>query len=143
MGLSAKLRGKTVYFDTNIFIYLFEGSATFHSQILELQSLVEHQEITVISCDLVYSELLPPIVHDTGAMQTLLNFLNDSAAFTIVPVNRETFIHAGILRGETGMKTPDALHVASAMQAECDFFLTNDKKLQTPDKLEKIIISDF
>lgn len=143
MGLSSKLRGKTVYLDTNIFIYLFEGSAALRAQILEIQSLLEHQKVKAVSCDLVYSELLPPIIHDTGAMQTLLDFLNDTTIFTIFPVNRDTFIRAGILRGETGMKTPDAIHVASAVQAECDVFLTNDKNIKTPKTLEKIIISDF
>ena len=72
----------------------------------------------------------------------LIDFLGESTAFTIVPMHHETFIRAGILRGEAGMKTPDALHVASTIRAECDIFLTNDKGIQTPQGLEKVIFSD-
>jgi predicted nucleic acid-binding protein len=52
-------------------------------------------------------------------------------------------INAGILRGETGMKTPDALHVATAINQQCDIFLTNDARVHTPHNMQCVLLSDF
>lgn len=76
------------------------------------------------------------------AMQNLIDFLGKEKAFTLIPISREIAIYAGILRGQTGMKTPDAMHVASAIYAECDIFLSNDNGIKTSPKLEKVIFSD-
>ena len=62
MGLKEKIRRKKIYFDTNIFIYLFEGNKKAIPQIKLLQPLIEQGEITVVSSALVYAEMLPPVV---------------------------------------------------------------------------------
>ena len=61
----------------------------------------------------------------------------------LIPVSFDISIHAGVLRGETGMKTPDAIHVATAMKEKCDVFFTNDKQIKTPKSLERILFSDY
>ena len=54
-----------------------------------------------------------------------------------------TEIHAGVLRGETGIKTPDALHVASTIQNDADIFLTNDTGIHTPESIRRVLLSDY
>jgi predicted nucleic acid-binding protein len=39
------------------------------------------------------------------------------------------FRRAADLRAQLGFKTPDALHLAAAVEAACDVFLTNDAQL--------------
>ena len=58
MGLKEKIRRKKIYFDTNIFIYLFEGNKKAIPQIKLLQPLIEQGEITVVSSALVYASSL-------------------------------------------------------------------------------------
>lgn len=60
MALSHMLQNKTVYFDTNIFIYLLEGSAVFTRPISDIKNLIKNGRIRVFSSSLVYTELLPP-----------------------------------------------------------------------------------
>ena len=145
MGLREKLRGKHVYFDTNIFIYLIEGNPSLESCIQELRLAIMHDELRISSSDLVYTEILPPMVknQDRLAIENTMALLGEESTFHIHAMNKETCIQAGFLRGELGMKAPDAIHVAAALQAGCGVFLTNDKGIRVPDNLERIILSDF
>jgi len=142
MGLKEALRGKRVYFDTNIFIYLLEGNKSFENPISCIRELIEDEDIFIVSCDLTYTEMLP--IHarneDEAAMNHILKFLSE---FEMVGLSRKLMIQAGILRGELGMKTPDTIHVVSAIESECDVFLTNDDGIRVPKGMQRIIISDY
>lgn len=141
MGLKTLLRGKRVYFDANIFIYLLEGNEIFEPAVRQLRDLIADDQITVISSDLIYTEVLahPALSGDKVAIEHIIGFISN---FEIHRVTQEIAIHAGILRGETGMKTPDALHVAAAAQNGADVFLSNDRGIRTPKGVERILIKD-
>jgi predicted nucleic acid-binding protein len=63
---------------------------------------------------------------------------NDFERCKMVPCDRALFDLASRLRIEHRIKTPDALHLAAALIAECDQFWTNDNHLAKAagDKLE-------
>ena len=46
-----------------------------------------------------------------------------------VALNRTVFDLATALRADNNLKTPDALHLAAAMESQCHEFCTNDKHL--------------
>src|SRR4051812_30650406 len=50
--------------------------------------------------------------------------VSDMVAFT-----RGVFEQAAEIRARHGFKTPDALHLAAAVESACDVFLTNDAHL--------------
>jgi predicted nucleic acid-binding protein len=54
-----------------------------------------------------------------------------SADLTKLPITTETFDLATELRALQGVKTPDALHLATAILGECQEFWTNDLRLTT------------
>ena len=57
-------------------------------------------------------------------------FLTDADIF-IVPLTKEIANFAAQLRAKYfGLKSMDALQLASAIQNKCDIFLTNDKQLK-------------
>ena len=142
MELIDILKNKTIYFDSNIFIYLLEGSDEFFVLLSDIQTLIENKDIRVFSSALVYTELIPPHAKQKNnkGIEHTIEFLN---SFNIVEPSKEILIHAGILRGETGMKTPDAIHVTTAIASACDIFLTNDKNIRTPKGLDKVTFSDY
>lgn len=142
MGLREILEGKRVYFDANIFIYLLEGNEVFEPAVSVLRDLIAEEQITVTSSDLVYTEVLAHkrLVGDTAAIEHIIGFVGN---FEIHRVTQEVTIHAGILRGETGMKTPDALHVAGAIHNGSDVLLTNDPGIKTPNSLQRIVIKEY
>ena len=50
-------------------------------------------------------------------------------AANYVPYSHEIEIYAANLMEQNGVDAKDALHVACAVQAECNFMITTDKKL--------------
>lgn len=142
MGLRKILEGKRVYFDANIFIYLLEGNEVFEPAVSVLRDLIAEEQITVTSSDLVYTEVLAHkrLVGDTAAIEHIIGFIGN---FEIHRVTEEVAIHAGILRGETGMKAPDALHVAGAIHNGSEVVLTNDGGIKTPNGIQRIVIGEY
>lgn len=144
MGLKKRLKGARIYFDTNIFIYMLEGNRELSKPIDILQKGLQAQDFSVHSSELVFTEILPPLVRDgkTKIIKLTVSFLSQRI-FNISPIDRDISIQAGYLRGSSKMKSPDALHVATALMQKCDIFLTNDKGIKTPKGLERVILSDF
>lgn len=145
MGLSDALKGRRVYFDTNIFIYLLEGPREFEAQISELAAGMEDRLFDALASDLVLTELLPPLVarNDEAGIRKIHSLLDDSGAFAKIRCSQDVFIQAGYLRGRFGMKTPDALHVAMAIEGRCGVFLTNDKGVKCPEGLQCLRVSEL
>lgn len=145
MGLRQQLKGHHVYFDTNILIYILEGNQQFERQIGELKTLIENRECNISTSDLVFTEVLPPLVRqgDKHRIQYAVELLNESNAFNLIPLSQSICIQAGFLRGQLAIKTPDALHIASAMEQQCDIFLTNDKGIKLPQEMKRLLISEL
>jgi predicted nucleic acid-binding protein len=49
--------------------------------------------------------------------------------FEFVPFTTQVFRRAAEIRAHLGFRTPDSLHLAAAVEASCDVFLTNDVQL--------------
>lgn len=60
----------------------------------------------------------------------LLQWLDELTNLLIVEVSVPIAIEAARLRVRYGFKTPDALHLASAIAARADVFVTTDKTLR-------------
>ena len=71
----------------------------------------------------------------------LVDFLENSQASNLLPINKKILIEAGKIRGQTRMQTPDAIHVATAVYLNCDVFLTNDKRIKVFGNTKKVIFS--
>lgn len=49
-------------------------------------------------------------------------------SWQLVPISFEVLRRAAVIRAEHNLKPPDAIQAASAIEAKCDLFLTNDRK---------------
>ncbi len=134
MGLRGNLKGKRVYFDANIFIYLMEGYPTLESNLHDIRDSIFHRESNICTSELTLCEVLVPAfrANNTALLALYRQFLEGSGAFELIPTTRETYVRASLLRAQLGLKTPDAIHMASAIEFECTAFLTNDKPLKAP-----------
>lgn len=145
MGLIERLSGKRVYLDTNIFIYLIEGSTVFQHLIGELGDALSQGIFQACSSHITLTEMLPPLVKrgDEHIISITVELLTESGLVSLAPADADVCIQAGFLRGELNMKTPDALHVATAVYQGCDIFLTNDAGVRVPKSLDRLLLSEF
>jgi len=143
LGLAAQLRGKRVYFDANIFIYLVEGFPAYRSQIGDIREVLRNGACEAVTSELTLCEVLvaPFKVSDAKRLAVYRTFIEKSGAFELEPTTRSIYVRAALYRATVGLKTPDAIHVASAVEARCTAFLTNDTALRTPGGIERVLFS--
>lgn len=113
-----------VGFDTNIFIYILERNPTF------FDGASKALEATVRSGQKVClpTLLITEILSGTSDKRVLDFFVPDT--FQIYDLTREIAATAGELRfANQKLKTADAVHLATALFAGADRFVTNDQQL--------------
>ena len=83
--------------------------------------------LTVVSSPILVIEVLVKPIRD-GTIEIELQYreLFASNAVRLLDASYQAFEDAAGLRAETGLKTPDALHAATALRAGCALFVTND-----------------
>ena len=115
------------YLDTAPVIFDVQNVAPFAASVNAKLSVAG---LTLITSEMARLECRVKPLHD-GNRIMLANF-DDYFAHTIaemVPLNRAVVDLATGIRAQFNFKTPDALHVAAAVYAKCDVFLTNDYRL--------------
>jgi predicted nucleic acid-binding protein len=119
-----------VYLDSNIIIYLIEEPADFgHRASARITKMAEAGDRAVVS-DLSRLECRANAVA-TGDQVTLSQYdkFFGQAVERVMPLTTAVVDRATIIRGQYRFKTPDALHLAAAVEAGCEVFLTNDPRL--------------
>ena len=114
-----------VYLDSCMIISLIEGDAK-QRQILKTQ-LANH---AIYSSELARLETRLLAIRNNN-QDSLKQFDRFFMACEIITLDRAVFEHATLLRADSHLKTPDALHLSAAIQADCHEFWTNDKQLAT------------
>lgn len=120
------------YVDTNVIIAIVETwarlSAGQQAFLADLQAgLIEAltSELTLAEC------LVKPLAEvDVAAIAAYQQFLDNRANFPVLPVTRDVLIKAAAIRAQTRSPLPDAIHIATAVNAQCDRLLTDDKRLR-------------
>jgi predicted nucleic acid-binding protein len=133
VGKVSRELGQRVYFDANIIIYLVEGFAPFLDQLRALSTALNTGEILAITSELTLAEVLvKPLKDQLSAIQQAYKiFLTPTPALNVVAIHYAILEEAAQLRATTKLKLPDAIHLATARQQQCDSFLTNDAVFRT------------
>ena len=62
----------------------------------------------------------------------------------VEPVTRDILIESARLRAaHGGVRLPDAIHAATALDAQCQSFVTNDSGLKVLPDLNVVLLSEF
>lgn len=119
-----------VYFDACVAIYLVEQNQIFAPLIrTRLTEQAQTNEVVIQISDLTEMECL--VMPLRMRNQPLLDkFHRWFGEVDVLPIGRDVFRWAAQLRADfTGLKTPDAVHLAIAMHYGSDEFWTNDNRL--------------
>ncbi|MBV6417056.1 MAG: hypothetical protein CMLOHMNK_01689 [Steroidobacteraceae bacterium] len=126
---SAWLRGrKRVLLDTSLWIYHFEAHPRFGTPADRILGDLEAGRFTGIASELMLLELtvLPLRQGRQDIADEYELLLARFPNLDLVPVSREILLEAAALRAAHGLRTPDAVHLATAVVANASAIVTND-----------------
>jgi predicted nucleic acid-binding protein len=128
---------KKVALDTNIFIYVFEQHPEFGEKAKWLLEQIEEGSYSAIASSISLTEILVKPIRDANlALEKQYKLLfTHFPNLSVVPVDNKVAERAAFIRGKYGMKTPDALVIASAIVAQADIFVTNDVRLEQVEEI--------
>jgi predicted nucleic acid-binding protein len=85
--------------------------------------------------------LVVPLRHgNTILLDTYEQLL--SSQISLVPISQTILKSAAQLRATTNLKTPDAIHAATALDVGFTLFLTNDNGFRNVSNLPVVILSE-
>lgn len=143
-SLLARMAGRKVYFDTNIFIYVLNNTPGLAGPCLRLLEACASGHIAGLTGELTLAELLvkPLQLNDAAAVASVRELLIDDGAISLVGHDRTAFERAALHRARHGLKLPDALQLATAQLAGAACLVSNDRKFPTLPGIESVSLLD-
>jgi predicted nucleic acid-binding protein len=133
-----------VYLDANPIIYSVEKHPVYGPMLQPLWLAAQAGTIEVVSSDLVLMEsLVGPLKSGDTRLQSAYEDALLGTEMRLLPITQSILREAARIRGTTKLKTPDALHLATARQAGCVLFLTNDAGFRGNTNLPLVILDDL
>ncbi|HRP95577.1 MAG TPA: type II toxin-antitoxin system VapC family toxin [Rhodocyclaceae bacterium] len=116
-----------LYLDSCVVIYYVEQHPDYFARV---DQRINQDDCTITVSDLTRLECLvhPLRAGDTVRLTRFEHFFA-AADLQTVACTRAVFDRATELRARLRLKTPDALHLAAAIEAGCEEFWTNDHRL--------------
>jgi predicted nucleic acid-binding protein len=117
--------------DTNVFIYHFEGNPEFGGAARAILDAAERGRVRIATSTLALLEIL--VVPKRGGRADLVtryrHLFQGFPNLSVHPIDEAVAERAAELRAELRLRTPDAIHVATAQLVRADAFLTQDEGL--------------
>ena len=118
-----------IFWDTNIFIYLFEASPIFGNQVGELRAKMLRRGDQLLTSALTLGEILvKPLREGNTKLTTQYQSALPSTA-TLLTFDAAAAVAYAKLRCDPGLRAPDAMQLACAATFGVDLFITNDSRL--------------
>jgi predicted nucleic acid-binding protein len=138
----ARMTGHCVYLDTNVFVYFLDRNPDYFPVVAPIIEAIESGLIIGYTGDAAIAETLvkPYQTGNLALAASFKAFFRMDNFLAIQSHDAESFDLAAQLRAKQGLKFIDALHFATAIQAGCKFFVTNDGGIQSSSVLEVITI---
>ena len=133
-----------VYLDANGFIYSVERVEPYRTLLEPMWQQARAGEFDVASSDITVLEtLVKPLREGDEVVEMLLRSMFDAQEVSLIPATRELWEDAARIRADTGLKTPDALHAATALSIGCTLFITNDTDFRRVEGLPIVVLDDL
>ena len=145
MGSLTFRTGDAIFIDANILIYSVERFPAYYAHLSPLWRAVRTRQIAVHASALMIPETLPiPLRQRNAIVLTAYRRLFRSRRLTLHPVTDPVLHRAAELRAAHNLRTPDAIHAATALLApRCDLFLTNDDTFRRVPNLPVTLLRDL
>lgn len=146
MNISDALKGiQRLYVETAPLIYYVEENPTYLAKMDAIIAAIEHTPIAAVSSVITLTEVLTQPLKQANQKleQEYRDILLNSAEFSLMAVTVQIAEAAADLRSRYNIRTPDALHLATALGAGCDAFLTNDLGLKRVTEIAILLLDEL
>lgn len=134
-----------VYLDADALIYSVEKLAPYDRLLEPVWLAAQAGHITIIGSELLLLETLvkPVQMGDTELAHLFQDLLLHTREVDLHPITRPVLEQALQLRADYNLKTPDALHAATALLGSCNLFVSNDRAFTRVANLNVAILSEL
>jgi predicted nucleic acid-binding protein len=119
-----------VFWDTNLFIYLFEKNAEWSFRVIELRRRMLARGDELLTSYLTAGEVItkPKQLNNAMLERSYLNFFSGGSV-ELVGFSLDAAQRYGDIRSHERIRPADAIQLACASAARTDLFVTNDNRL--------------
>ena len=119
-----------VFWDTNLFIYLFEMNAEWSPRVIELRRRMLARGDELLTSYLTVGEVItkPKQLNNVMLEKSYLNFFSGGSV-ELVGFSLDAARRYGDIRSRDRVRPADAIQLACASAAKTDLFVTNDNRL--------------
>ena len=133
-----------IYLDASGLIYSVERVEPYRALLEPMWERAQDGVLTIVSSPILLVEaLVKPIRDRNTEIELQYRELFASNAVRLLEASHQVFEDAARIRAETGLKTPDALHAATALRAGCSLFVTNDTDFRRVEELPVAVLDDY
>ncbi len=131
--------------DTAPIIYYLEANPEFGPIIRPVLDAVIGGEIQAVVSSLIVTELLvhPLRENNTELLARYEELLEGTPSLTVLDLTTTIAKTAAVLRAAYNLKTPDAIHLATALEAGVEVFITNDAALKRVLEVKVLTVQDL
>lgn len=144
MGARVIPDGASVYGDASLFIYAVEEHIDFGVSCQDVLQRAQSGAITLVTSELTFAEtLVIPLRQGRRELVAYYKSFLLKPWIDAVQVDQIILFGAAEMRARhVTLRIPDAIHYATAIRSQCDFFLTNDQRLAAMVD-RSVLISDL
>lgn len=133
---------RRIYLDSAPIIYLFEGAEELRDSVREHLEKLQGSDSFIVSSEIGRLECrIKPIAERDESLLELYDAFFAGREVIVVCPDQEIWERATQIRVTYGFRIPDALHLACALENECEIFLTNDHRLQRCTEIQVQVIT--
>lgn len=129
--MSPAPRGRSVAVDSVAFIYFIEEHPRYLPLVTPLFEDADAGRCVMVASSVALLEVLvlPLRAGNTALAERYQALLTRSRGVRLVDVSRNVLTTAAQIRARWAVRTPDAIHLATALSEGCSSFVTNDRNL--------------
>lgn len=133
-------RHKRIALDTSVLIYHLQGYPHYSEQTSAFLDAIQGGNCQGVS---LFELLVMPLRKEQpGVADEYEILLTNFPSLTLAPLTRDVMLAAAALRAKYGLKTPDALIVATALEQQATLLVTNDRRWRRVPGIEIYCLSD-
>lgn len=122
--------GARVLLDTSVLVYGIQVHPQFGAAAASVLVRIQASEIIGLASTVILTELMVP-AHRRGQEAlgaAIVAGLQTYSGLHLLPADAAICIEAARLRAKYNLRTPDAIHVATALTGRADGIVTNDRR---------------